>query len=111
MSEEKKRLEAIKSDEVVKVEMPTNLYQRINQYIVEMFPIKDEEHFINLIKNVSEGKEEEDRLTYHLKTLITIQMIIEKACREQDLIEYIDEESVKDLQDDSNTEENQSSPQ
>jgi hypothetical protein len=110
MSEDKKTFEAIKPDQIVNVELSTNLYQRLNQYIIEMFPIKDEEHFLTLIKKVSQG-DETDRLAYHLKTLITLQMCIEKSAREQDLVENLDSDQMDQFKEDFNIEENQSSPQ
>jgi len=101
MSEEqnnKKQLEVLKKDAMVKVELPTALYERLNQIIFELIPCKDHSEFLNLIDIINKGEEntDENRIAYHLKTLILTQLQIENAAREQGLTETVDVDLDKD---------------
>lgn len=115
MSEENqpntKKLEILKKDAMVKVELPTALYERLNQIIFELIPCKDHSEFLGYIDIINKNEEnlDENRIAYHLKTLILTQLQIENAAREQGLTEMVD--VPLDTPEDFSTAENQSSPQ
>jgi hypothetical protein len=104
--------ETIKGDQIIDIKISTSVYERLNQFIFEHFPAKDENHFLELLELIKKEDETSDRLAYHLKTLIYIQSVIEKGAREQGAIKKITESELKErFQNILNTEENQSSPQ
>lgn len=111
------KFEIIKSDVNINVELSTSIYERMNQFLFESFPAKDEKHLLELLDLIKEDKDQNDRLAYHLRTLLYIQTSIEKAAREQGAVSYLNEEEFKEKikqhihPEDLNTEENQSSPQ
>jgi hypothetical protein len=114
MSEEKKEPQVIKDVEIIKdngsvnITLPTKMYVRFQQLLFEVFGGDDEKEFIKKLEKVSKGDIEEDRIVYHMHTMITLISNMEVAAREQNLTEKVD--YVMPIED-SNTTENQSSPQ
>lgn len=87
------KFETLKQNVEIDVKLPSELYYRINQLILFGFPFKDKEDFaktLEIIKNNSEDTPE----SYHMKTLMALQMKIEEAAREQGHIEVLSKEEL-----------------
>jgi hypothetical protein len=95
MSEEKnvdpilKKVEILKENTVIKVELPVAIYYRLNQFLLELFPVKDNEEFLDLLQKVKDDKITEDRKAYHLSTLITLLVTLEDEARKQGGTEFV----------------------
>lgn len=88
MSEEKKEpkiieREVLKENTVIKLEIPVDYYFRLNQFLFEFFPFKDENHLTEIIAKVAEGKDETDAEAYHFRTFLSLQLLIEDAAKKQ----------------------------
>lgn len=88
MSEEKKEpkiveREVLKENTVIKLDLPVDYYFRLNQFLFEFFPFKDENHLTEIIAKVAEGKDETDVEAYHFRTFLSLQLLIEDAAKKQ----------------------------
>jgi len=91
MSEESKtntrEVEIIKKDTVVKLELPIDFFFRLNQLILE-FPVESEK-MGKMLELIAANKDETDDMAYHLRTLLSLQLFIEEAARQQGHTEMI----------------------
>lgn len=91
MSEESKtnlrEVEIIKKDTVVKLELPIDFFFRLNQLILE-FPV-DSEKMGKMMELIASNQDETDDMAYHLRTLLSLQLLIEGAARQQGHTEMI----------------------
>jgi hypothetical protein len=91
MSEESKtntrEVEIIKKDTVVKLELPLDFFFRLNQLILE-FPVESEK-MGKMLELIAANKDETDAMAYHLRTLLSLQLFIEEAARQQGHTEMI----------------------
>jgi hypothetical protein len=117
MSEEQKpesvlkNVEVLKRDVKIKLDLPVAYHTRLNQFIMEMFPVKDQKEFAELLDRVIKDETQEDRKAYHLHTLISLVTIIEDSAREQGFTEKVNYDMETGEYSKPSTEENQSSPQ
>jgi hypothetical protein len=93
MSEETKptirEVEIIKKDTVISVELPVDFYFRFNQFIMEFFPVKNKDHMGEILKNIQEGKDNEDPHSYHFRTILSFLLLVEDSARKQGHTEKI----------------------
>ena len=54
-----------------------------------MFPVKDNQEFLELLKKVTDNDLESDRKAYHLSTLITLLVTLEDEARKQGHTEFV----------------------
>lgn len=91
MSEESKtnirEVEIIKKDTVIKLELPIDFFFRLNQLILE-FPV-DSERMGKMIELITNNQDETDDMAYHFRTLLSLQLLIEDAARQQGHTEMI----------------------
>lgn len=91
MSEESKtnirEVEIIKKDTVIKLELPVDFFFRLNQLILE-FPV-DSEKMGKMIELITNNQDETDDMAYHFRTLLSLQLLIEDAARQQGHTEMI----------------------
>jgi hypothetical protein len=91
MSEETKpntrEVEIIKKDTVIKIELPVDFFFRLNQLILE-FPV-EQEKMGKMLELIAANKDETDDMAYHFRTLLSLQLLIEGAAREQGHTEMI----------------------
>lgn len=91
MSEESKtnirEVEIIKKDTVIKLELPVDFFFRLNQLILE-FPV-DSEKMGKMIELITNNQDETDDMAYHFRTLLSLQLFIEDAARQQGHTEMI----------------------
>ena len=117
MSEEEKpdpilkNVEVLKRNTVIKLELPVSYHTRLNQFMLELFPISDKEEFAKLLEKVAKDDIEHDRKAYHLSTLISLITLMEEKAREQGHTEKVDYNMETGEYITPNKEENQSSPQ
>lgn len=87
MSEESKstikEVEIIKKDTVITVQLPVDFYFRFNQFIMEFFPVKDKDHLSQILKNIQDGKDNEDPHSYHFRTILSFLLLVEDSARTQ----------------------------
>lgn len=81
-------VEILPEDIEVTVTLPITYYYRINQLILNFFPFKDEQHLADTLKLISEEKEDTPE-AYHLKTLMSLQMIIEEQARKDNKLKVV----------------------
>lgn len=91
-------VDVIKKGSTIKVEIPVDLYYRLNQFILYGFPFSSEEDLKETMQKVKDGKEDSNN-SYYLRTLIAVQLLIEKAAREQNLVE---KKTIQELQEEFN---------
>jgi len=84
-----KRVETLKENTVVKLELPVAIYYRLNQLLLEMFPSSDKDKFLELIQKVSNNDIETDRQAYHFSTVLKLLVTIEDKAREQGHTEFV----------------------
>jgi hypothetical protein len=93
MSEESKpkirEVEILKKDTVIDVKLPVDFYFRFNQFILEFFPVKDAEHFQQILNNIKEGKDNEDAHSYHFRTILSFLLLVEDEARKQGHTEIV----------------------
>lgn len=93
MSEEKKESfierEVLKENTVIKLELPVDYYFRLNQFLFEFFPFKDENHLVEIIKKIADGKDDSDEEAYHFRTFLSLQILIEDAAKAQGLVQKV----------------------
>lgn len=75
--------EVLKENVVVKLDLPIEYYFRLNQFLFEFFPFKDENHLTEIIGKIAEGKDETDLEAYHFRTFLSLQLLIEDAAKKQ----------------------------
>jgi hypothetical protein len=91
MSEEKSNIvevEIIPEDVEVTITLPVSYYYRINQLILNFFPFKDQKHFHETLGEIKDGKEDTPE-AYHLKTLMSLQLIIEEEARDKNKLKKV----------------------
>jgi hypothetical protein len=81
--------EVLKETGTVKLELPISYYVRINQFLFEFFPFKDDKHLGEIITKIAEGKDETDVEAYHFRTLLSLQLLIEDAAKQQGQTEIV----------------------
>jgi hypothetical protein len=81
-------VEVMSENEEVTIKIPINYYIRVNQLIYHYFPFRDEEHMQETIKKVSEETDDTPE-TYHLRTLLSLQLLIEDQARVENKIKKI----------------------
>lgn len=94
MSEEENKsklieTEVLKENTVITIELPVEYYFRLNQFLFEFFPFKDENHFGEIVKKIAEGKDETDFEAYNFRTLLSLQLLIEDAAKKQGHIQKV----------------------
>jgi hypothetical protein len=92
MSEETSKIrevEILKKDTVIDVKLPVDFYFRFNQFILEFFPVKDGEHFQQILTNIKEGKDNDDPHSYHFRTILSFLLLVEDEARKQGHTEMI----------------------
>lgn len=82
------KVEVLKENTTINVDIPVAFYYRLNQLMLEMFPTSDKDKFLELIDKVSRNDIETDRMAYHLSSLIKFLVLIEDNAREQGHTEY-----------------------
>ena len=91
MSEESKptirEVEIIKKDTVIKIDLPVDFFFRLNQFMLD-FTEKPED-MGKIIELITNGQEHTDPRAYHFRTLLSLQILIEDAAREQGHTEII----------------------
>jgi hypothetical protein len=91
MSEETKptirEIEIIKKDTVIKLDLPVDFFFRINQFMLD-FTEKPED-MGKIIELITKGEEHTSPQAYHYRTLLSLQLLIEEAAREQGHTEMI----------------------
>jgi hypothetical protein len=84
-----REIEILKKDTVIDLKLPVDFYFRFNQFMLEFFPVKDGEHFQQILNNIKEGKDNEDAHSYHFRTLLSFLLFVEDEARKQGHIEKI----------------------
>ena len=78
-----REVEIIKKDTVIDIKLPVDFYFRFNQFILEFFPVKDAEHFQQILTNIRDGKDNEDAHSYHFRTILSFLLLVEDEARKQ----------------------------
>jgi hypothetical protein len=95
MEDSKNQLvEVIKQDCTIKCEIPVDIYYRLNQFIMYSFPFKDKEDLESTLEKIKQNIEDSPQ-AYHLRTLLSIQMIVEENARQQGLTEMLSIEEIQ----------------
>ncbi len=81
--------EILKENATVKLDLPLAYYLRINQFLFEFFPFRDEKHLGEILTKIAEGQDETDAEAYHFRTLLSLQLLIEEAAKAQGLTEIV----------------------
>ena len=81
-------VEVLPEDIEVTITLPVAYYYRINQLILNFFPFKDQEHLESTLKLLSEEKEDTAE-AYHLKTLMSLQVLIEEQARKDNKLKRV----------------------
>lgn len=81
-------VEIIPEDIEVTITLPIAYYYRLNQLILNFFPFKNQEHLESTLKTLSEEKEDTPE-AYHLKTLMSLQMLMEEQARKDNKLKII----------------------
>jgi len=81
-------VEILPEDIEVTVTLPIAYYYRINELLLNFFPFKDKEHLESTLKLISEDKETTPE-AYHVKTLMSLQMIIEEQARKDNKLKIV----------------------
>lgn len=81
-------VEILPEDVEVTITLPVAYYYRINELILNFFPFKDKEHLESTLKLISEEKENTAE-AYHLRTLMSLQLLIEEQARKDDKLKTI----------------------
>lgn len=92
MSEEKAkpvRAEVYKEDVLISLELPVAYVTRFNQLLLEGLPYKDQDHFLEVMKNIGENKIE-DAHTYHTQTILAFLTLVEDAARKQNHLHWVE---------------------
>jgi YHS domain-containing protein len=84
-----REIEVLSEDAKFTVELNAHYYFRMNQFLFEAFPKKDDQHFLELLDLVKNGEEEKDRMAYHLSTLISLMTVMEDSARAQNFMKKI----------------------
>jgi len=96
MSEEsqnkKHNVEVYKENTTISVDLPVEFVKRFNELMFDFIPFKDEEHFIEVMKNISEKKFDEP-FAYHVSTIFAFLNTVEEAARKQDKLHWIEYDS------------------
>jgi hypothetical protein len=108
MSENTKEIEIIPMDCVIELKISGQYVARFHQFLQDYYPYKDEQHKLEVFKNVKEDTNNEDPFVYHLKTLLALQVYIEKCAKQQNLIKKVNYDLEKNA---IIEEETQSDPQ
>jgi hypothetical protein len=51
--------------------------------MLEFFPVKDAEHFQQILANIRDGKDNEDAHSYHFRTILSFLLLVEDEARKQ----------------------------
>jgi hypothetical protein len=94
-------VEILPEDIEVTITLPIAYYYRINHLILNFFPFKDQQHLEDTLKLISEEKENTPE-AYHLKTLMSLQMLIEEQARKDKKLKIVkvDKESGQKINED-----------
>lgn len=91
MSEESKtnikEVEILKKDTVIRLDLPVDFFFRLNQLMME-FPVEPEK-MGKIMELITNNQEETDNMAYHFRTLLSLQLFIEGAARQQGHTEMI----------------------
>jgi hypothetical protein len=82
-----REVEILKIGTVVKLELPIDFFFRLNQLILE-FPVEPEK-MGKMLELIAADKDETDTMAYHFRTLLSLQLFIEDAARQQGHTEMI----------------------
>jgi hypothetical protein len=83
LSKDPVEIEFIKEDAQIKLTVPTGLYTRIQNLMLEMFAFKDHEEFNLTLKKITEGNIGDNVKAYHLETILILMKDLEDSAREQ----------------------------
>ena len=89
MSDNIKELEIIPFEAIIDLKVSGEFFARYNQFVTEYFPYESQEHFAEVLKHVKEDTNEQDPFVYKLKTLLALQVYMEKCAREQNKTKMI----------------------
>lgn len=89
------KFETLKQGSTINVNISVDIYYRINQLILYGFPFKDKDDFAKTLEIIQKNAEDTPS-SYHMKTLLALQMEIEKSAREQNLIEELTKEELEE---------------
>lgn len=78
-----REVEILKKDTVIDIKLPVDFYFRFNQFMLEFFPVKDAEHFQQILTNIRDGKDSEDAHSYHFRTILSFLLLVEDEARKQ----------------------------
>ncbi len=78
-----REVEILKKDTVIDIKLPVDFYFRFNQFMLEFFPVKDAEHFQQILTNIRDGKDNEDAHSYHFRTILSFLLLVEDEARKQ----------------------------
>jgi hypothetical protein len=83
------RAEVYKENTQISLELPVDYVVRFNQMLLEFIPFKDQEHFTEVMKKISEGTID-DAFTYHCQTILAFLTLVETAARAQEKLHWIE---------------------
>ena len=89
MSEKITEIEVIPTDCVIEMKISGQYVARFHQFLQDYNPFKDEQHKLEVLKNVKEDTNNEDPYVYHLKTILAMQAYIEKCAKQQNLTKKV----------------------
>ena len=82
-------LEVYQDNSTINVELPVEFVMRFNQLLMEFIPFKDQDHFLEVMKNISDKKFDEP-FAYHVSTIIFLLNKIEDAARQQGKLQWVE---------------------
>lgn len=108
MSDKIKDIEIIPFEAIIDLKVSGEFFARFNQFVTGYFPYESQEHFNEVLKHVKEDTNQEDPYVYSLKTLLALQVYMEKSAREQGKTKMVKFDTEKN---EVIPEENQPAPQ
>jgi len=82
-------LEVYQDNSTVTVDLPVELVMRFNQLLMEFIPFKDQDHFLEVMKNVTD-KKFDDPFAYHVSTILFLLNKVEESARSQGKLQWVE---------------------
>jgi hypothetical protein len=82
-------LEVYQDNSTVTVDLPVELVMRFNQLLMEFIPFKDEDHFLEVMKNITD-KKFDDPFAYHVSTILFLLNKVEESARSQGKLQWVE---------------------
>ena len=79
-------LDVLPGGSEVSVNIPVDIYYRLQKMIFEAFPFKDLNHFHEILAKIHAGTADSDPLSYHLHTILWLADQIEIEAKKKGII-------------------------